>query len=73
MTLIERLSNNIITLKMDGQTANAIKTVIHQWLSQVTKHPFLSRSFNYRKESSNLKSNPNKHDIDNFFVDPNYP
>lgn len=73
ITLVERLSKAIITLKTNGRTANAIETALHQWLSQVPKHLFKSITFDCGKEFSNWKSISNAHDIDIFFADPGCP
>ena len=72
ITLVERLSKAIITLKTKGRKASDIKVSINQWLSQVTSHLFKSITFDFGKEFSNWKSISNAHDIDIFFVDPGY-
>ena len=73
ITLVERLSKTIITLKTNGRKASDIETSINQWLSQVPSHLFKSITFDCGKEFSNWKSISNAHDIDIFFVDPGCP
>ena len=73
ITLVERLSKAIITLKTNGRKASDIETSINQWLSQVPSHLFKSITFDCGKEFSNWKSISNAHDIDIFFADPGCP
>lgn len=73
ITLVERCSKAIITLKTNGRKASDIETSINQWLSQVPSHLFKSITFDCGKEFSNWKSISNAHDIDIFFADPGCP
>ena len=73
ITLVERYSKAIITLKTNGRKASNIESSINQWLSQVTSHLFKSITFDCGKEFSNWKSISNALDIDIFFTDPGYP
>ncbi len=73
ITLVERLSKAIITLKTKGRKASDIEEAINQWLSQFPNHLFKSITFDCGKEFSNWKSISNGHDIDIFFVDPGCP
>lgn len=73
ITLVERLSKAIITLKTKGRKASDIEVTINQWLSQVPSHLFKSITFDCGKEFSNWKSISNAHDIDIFFADPGCP
>lgn len=73
ITLVERLSKAIITLKTNGRKANEIEYSIHQWMSQFPKHIFKSITFDCGKEFSNWKSISNDYDIDIFFADPGCP
>ena len=73
ITLVERLSKAIITLKTNGRKASDIEASINQWLSQVPSHLFKSITFDCGKEFSNWKSISNAHDIDIFFADPGCP
>ena len=73
ITLVERLSKAIITLKTEGRKASDIEASINQWLSQVPSHLFKSITFDCGKEFSNWKSISNAHDIDIFFADPGCP
>ena len=70
ITLVERLSKSIITLKTNGRKASDIEASINQWLSQVSSHLFKSITFDCGKELSNWKSISNAHGIDIFFADP---
>lgn len=73
ITLVERLSKAIITLKTKGRKASDIEIAINQWLSQFPEHLFKSITFDCGKEFSNWKSISNAHDIDIFFADPGCP
>ena len=73
ITLVERCSKAIITLKTNGWKASDIEASINQCLSQVPSHLFRSTTFDCRKEFSNWKSISNAHDIDIFFADPGCP
>ncbi|MGT2774522.1 IS30 family transposase [Streptococcus hyovaginalis] len=73
ITLVERLSKAIMTLKTKGRKASDIEEAINQWLSQVPSHLFKSITFDCGKEFSNWKSISNRHDIDIFFADPGCP
>lgn len=56
ITLVERCSKAIITLKTNGRKASDIEASINQWLSQVSSHLFKSITFDCGKEFSNWKS-----------------
>lgn len=73
ITLVERCSKAVITLKTNGRKASDIETSINQWLSQVPSHLFKKTTFDCRKEFSNWKSISTAHDIDIFFADPGCP
>ena len=73
ITLVERCSKAIITLKTNGRKESDIETSINQWLSQVLSHLLKSTTFDCRKEFSNWKSISTTHDIDIFFADPGFP
>ena len=73
ITLVERCSKAIITLKTNGRKVCDIEASINQWLSQVPSHLFKSITFDCGKEFSNWKSISNAHDIDIFFADPGCP
>lgn len=73
ITLVERCSKAIITLKTNGRKATDIEASINQWLSQVPSHLFKSITFDCGKEFSNWKSISNAYDIDIFFADPGCP
>ena len=45
ITLVERCSKAVITLKTNGRKASDIETSINQWLSQVPSHLFKSTTF----------------------------
>lgn len=73
ITLVERCSKAIITLKTNGRKATDIEPSINQWLSQVPSHLFKSITFDCGKEFSNWKSISTAHDIDIFVADPGCP
>ncbi|WP_252314164.1 IS30 family transposase [Sinobaca sp. H24] len=73
ITLVERLSKVIITLKPAGRTADDIETTLHQWCSRFPKHLFKSITFDCGKEFSNWRSISNRHDISIYFADPGTP
>ncbi len=73
ITLVERLSKVIITLKPQGRTAHAIEERLHDWLTHCPSHLFKSITFDCGKEFSNWKTISNQHDIDIFFADPGCP
>ena len=73
ITLVERCSKTVITLKTNGRKASDIEVSINQWWSQVPSHLFKLITFDCRKEFSNWKSISNAHDIDIFFVDLGCP
>ena len=73
ITLVERCSKAIITLKTNGRKESDIETSFNQWLSQVPSHLFKPITFDCGKEFSNWKSISNAHDIDIFFADPGCP
>ena len=73
ITLVERVSKAIITLKPENRTAKAIENRLNSWLDQIPKHLAKSLTFDCGKEFSNWKSVCNKHDISIFFADPGCP
>ena len=50
ITLVERCSKAIITLKTNGRKANDVEASINKWLSQVPSHLFKSITFDCGKE-----------------------
>lgn len=73
ITLVERLSKVIITLKPKGRHAIDIETRLNSWLKSVPNHLFKSITFDCGKEFSNWKSISNSNDIDIYFADPGTP
>ncbi|TDQ39080.1 IS30 family transposase [Aureibacillus halotolerans] len=73
VTLIERMSKVIITLKPEGRTAKDIETAISVWLQNVPKNLFKSITFDCGKEFSNWRTISNEHDISIYFADPGTP
>ena len=53
ITLVERCSKVIITLKTNGRKASDVEASINQWLYRVSSHLFKSITFDYGKEFSN--------------------
>lgn len=73
ITLVERLSKVIITLKSAGRQAIDIENCLNRWLQEVPNHLFKSITFDCGKEFSNWKSVSNLNDIDIYFADPGTP
>ena len=73
ITLVERLSKVIITLKPNGRQAIDIENSLNKWFKQVPNHLFKSITFDCGKEFSNWKSISNSNDIDIYFADPGTP
>ena len=73
ITLVERLSKIIITLKPNGRKAIDIENAMNQWFGLIPRHLFKSITFDCGKEFSNWKSLCNQHDIAIYFADPGTP
>src|SRR5690625_175433 len=73
ITLAERLSKVIFTLKPKGRKAKDIETTMNQWFQSIPRNLFKSISFDCGKEFSNWKSLCNLHDIAIYFADPGTP
>jgi len=73
ITLVERLSKVIITLKPTGRQAKDIENRLNQWFGSVPKHLFKSITFDCGKEFSNWKNISNINDISIYFADPGTP
>lgn len=73
ITLVERLSKVIITLKPNGRKAKDIETAMDDWFSSLPRNLFKSITFDCGKEFSNWKSVCNQHDVAIFFADPGTP
>ncbi|MCB5954429.1 IS30 family transposase [Enterococcus sp. CWB-B31] len=73
ITLVERQSKAIVTLKPNGHKAKDIETTLNEWFSTFPKNLFKSITFDCGKEFSNWKSISNKQDIDIYFADPGTP
>lgn len=69
ITLVERLSKVIITLKPCGRLATDIANRLNTWFESVPKNLFKSITFDCGKEFSNWKQISNKNDIDIYFAD----
>ena len=73
ITLVERLSKVIITLKPEGRKANDIEKTMNQWFESIPRHLFKSITFDCGKEFSNWKALSNPQDIAIYFADPGTP
>lgn len=73
ISLTERLSKLIITLKTNGRKASDIEQSINNWIADCPRHLFKSITFDYGKEFSNWKSISNVHNINIFFANPGCP
>jgi IS30 family transposase len=73
ITLVERLSKVIITLKPEGRKALDIEKATTDWLQKIPKNLFKSITFDCGKEFSNWKNISNATDISIYFADPGTP
>lgn len=73
ITLVERLSKVIITLKPDGRKASDIEHTMNKWFEAIPRHLFKSITFDCGKAFSNWKALCNQHDIAIYFADPGTP
>ncbi|OZT78635.1 IS30 family transposase [Salinicoccus roseus] len=73
ITLVERLSKVIITLKPEGRTAKDIETASNTWCHWVPRNLFKSITFDCGKEFSNWQSMSNRNDLAIYFADPGTP
>lgn len=73
ITLVERLSKVIITLKPNGRKAADIEKTTTDWLRTIPKNLFKSITFDCGKEFSNWKNMSNFNDISIYFADPGTP
>jgi len=73
ITLVERLSKVIITLKPMGRKSKDIEYSLNQWFKNCPPHLFKTITFDCGKEFSNWQSISNKNDVDIFFADPGTP
>lgn len=73
ITLVERLSKVIITLKPTGRQAIDIENSLNNWFKTIPTHLFKSITFDCGKEFSNWKSVSNSNDINIYFADPGTP
>ncbi len=73
ITLVERLSKVIITLKPCGRQAIDIEKKLNHWFESVPKNLFKSITFDCGKEFSNWKQISNANDIAIYFADPGTP
>lgn len=73
ITLVERLSKVIITLKPCGRQAENIENRLNTWFDAIPRNLFKSITFDCGKEFSNWKQVSNKNDIAIYFADPGTP
>lgn len=73
ITLVERLSKAIITLKPEGRKAKDIEMALNTWLQALPKNLFKSITFDCGKEFSNWRTVSNIHDLAIYFADPGTP
>jgi len=73
ITLAERLTKMIITLKPTGRSALSVSQRINEWLANLPVNLFKSLTFDCGKEFSDWKDISNKNDIDIYFCDPGTP
>lgn len=73
ITLVERISKCIITIKPEGRKAADIEKSLNNWLGILSRNLFKSIIFDCGKEFSNWKNISNEQDIDIYFADPGTP
>lgn len=73
ITLVERQSKAIITLKPAGTKAKDIEETLNRWLAAFPKNLFKSITFDCGKEFSNWKTICNEQDIAIYFANPGTP
>ena len=73
ITLVEKESKVIVTLKTKNRTAKSIEEKSDKWLDQMPIKLVKSITFDCRKEFPNWKNICNKHDISIFFADSDCP
>jgi transposase, IS30 family len=73
ITLVERLSKAIITLKPEGRKESDIERTLNQWFQSIPQHLFKSIMLDCGKEFSNWQIIYNQHDIAIFFANPGTP
>ncbi len=73
ITMAERLTKMIITLKPTDRSAESVGQRINEWLGGLPVNLFKSITFDCGKEFSNWKEVSNKNDIDIYFCDPGTP
>lgn len=73
ITLVERISKVITTLKIAGRQAADIGKVANQWFEAVLKKLFKPIAFNLGEKFSNWKSISNQNDSAVYFADPGTP
>lgn len=73
VTLAERISKLIITVKPDGRRAIDIQQALDRLFQDIPSNLFKSIAFDNGKEFSNWKEIANEHDIDIYFCDPGTP
>lgn len=73
ITLVERFSKVIITLKPNGCKVKDMAEVDNNWFQSVLRNLFKPMTFNCGKELSNCKSISNQHYVVSWFADPESP
>lgn len=73
VTLAERISKLIITVKPEGRKALNIQKALDGLFRDIPRNLFKSITFDCGKEFSNWKEISNEHDVDIYFCDPGTP
>ena len=73
VTLAERISKLIFTVKPDGRRAIDIQRAIDELFQDIPRNLIKSIAFDNGKEFPNWKEIANEHDIDIYFCDPGTP
>lgn len=73
ITLVERISKAIITLKPNGRKAQDVEEAVNNWFQCIPRNLFKSITFDCGKEFSNWKTISNLNDVAIYFADPGTP
>ena len=73
ITLVERISKAIITLKPNGRKAQDVEEAVNNWFQCIPRNLFKSITFDCGKEFSKWKTISNLNDVAIYFADPGTP
>lgn len=73
ITLVERVTKMIFTIKPDGRKSTDIEKALDQWFQSIPKNLFKSVTFDNAPEFSRWKAICNAHDVAIYFADAGAP